>query len=46
MSVKTVESNLRHIFRKLGVASRRELARLERRNWVPERIPAPDTFDL
>jgi hypothetical protein len=27
--VKTVESNLRQIFRKLGVASRRELARLD-----------------
>ncbi|MGH8993845.1 MAG: helix-turn-helix domain-containing protein, partial [Acidimicrobiia bacterium] len=30
MSVKTVESNLRQIFRKLGVVSRRELARLDR----------------
>jgi DNA-binding CsgD family transcriptional regulator len=30
MSVKTVESNLRQIYRKLGVASRRELARLDR----------------
>ena len=29
MSVKTVESNLRQVYRKLGVASRRELARLE-----------------
>ncbi|MGH9035342.1 MAG: helix-turn-helix transcriptional regulator, partial [Acidimicrobiia bacterium] len=29
MSVKTVESNLRQIYRKLGVASRRELARLD-----------------
>jgi DNA-binding CsgD family transcriptional regulator len=32
ISVKTVESNLRHIYRKLGVASRRELARLEHPN--------------
>ena len=32
MSVKTVESNLRQIYRKLGVASRRELARLDRPN--------------
>jgi DNA-binding CsgD family transcriptional regulator/TolA-binding protein len=42
MSVKTVESNLRHIFRKLGVVSRRELARLEHRNWAPDRAPPPD----
>jgi DNA-binding CsgD family transcriptional regulator len=44
MSVKTVESNLRHIFRKLGVASRRELARLEHRNWARDRIAPPDMF--
>ena len=42
MSVKTVESNLRHIYRKLGVASRRELARLDH-TWADTRsIVEPD----
>lgn len=50
MSVKTVESNLRQIYRKLGVASRRELARLEHA-WSDApptaepggTVPPPDT---
>jgi DNA-binding CsgD family transcriptional regulator len=41
MSVKTVESNLRQIYRKLGVASRRELARLDRA-WG-DALPRADT---
>jgi DNA-binding CsgD family transcriptional regulator len=43
MSVKTVESNLRQIFRKLGVASRRELARLDH-PWA-DTTPVPEPGD-
>jgi DNA-binding CsgD family transcriptional regulator len=41
MSVKTVESNLRRIYRKLGVRSRTELAR-ERSPSLSERHPRPE----
>lgn len=40
MSVKTVESNLRRIYRKLGVRSRTELARLHQPSGLERKAPS------
>ena len=40
MSVKTVESNLRRIYRKLGIRSRSELARRHASSVTERRAPS------